>query len=456
MVVTKGLDQENIKTLFFRYYKPILVSLLSITIHQIVDGIILGHKVGKEGVAAIGIYAPVLIIFIALCLAIMIGGGIMLSKNIGAKNFNKVQEIFEFTTTITILLGISVSGIFIFFTDEIAGLLTGEQESALYNNTRTYMFWSFVGLPFFLIRIVWGGLLNNDSAPKIARNASILAATVNIVLDVLFIIVFPFGIAGASIATAIAIISAVIYIFWYIRKEKSSFSIRKFQFRVKYEEWKELIAYGFPSCISELCFALGFLVINNKLIQYGDMAVAAFGIINYISFSFLRLFTAAMLAMQPIISYNIGAKLPDRVLETLKYTIKFSVILGVFVYMLGYFFPDVLLQVFSNEESEEFNTLAINAMMIYFTLFFVAGPNYILIMYLQSIGKAQLATIFNILKGIGLVIVFVTILPTIEALGLNGIWWTRPCTEATVLLIIIGYTLSYKQHYYSKTAILKK
>ncbi|WP_459212834.1 MATE family efflux transporter [Aquimarina rhabdastrellae] len=456
METSKDLGKEDVKSLFFAYYKPILMSLLSITIHQIVDGIILGQKVGKEGIAAIGIYAPVLIVFIAFCLAVMIGGGIMVSKNIGAKDYSKVQHVFEFTTTIAILIGIVVSSIAIFFTEEIAMMLAGNENMALYENTEVYMFWSFIGLPFFLVRIVWGGLLNNDNAPKIARNASILAAGVNIILDILLVIVFPFGMAGASIATAIAIFSAVLYVFVYIYSGKSSFSVKNFKFRVQYEEWKELLAYGFPSCISELCFALGFLVINKYLLDYGALAVAAFGLINYISFSFLRLFTAAMLAMQPIISFNIGAKQPERVLAILKYTLQFTIVLGAIVFGIGYFFPDILIRIFSNDKTITFNELARTSLMIYFALFFVAGPNYVLVMYLQSIGKSKLATFFNIMKGLGFVILYINILPAINNWGLNGIWWVRPITEISVLILIVIYTRSQYIKYYSKEAILNK
>ena len=86
MVQTKDLGNAPIRRLFFAYYFPAVVSMLSVTVHQIVDGVILGAMVGKEGVAAIGLYAPVLIVFIAIELMLMVGGGILFSQNIGAEN----------------------------------------------------------------------------------------------------------------------------------------------------------------------------------------------------------------------------------------------------------------------------------------------------------------------------------------------------------------------------------
>lgn len=449
------LDKDPIRSLFFKYYTPTLMSLMSVTIHQIINGLILGQYVGKEGVAAVGLFGPILIIFIAFALALMIGGGILIAKSVGAKNYNQAQEIFQFTTTLALLLGGIVALSSPFITAPITTFLVGN-EGDIVQSTSDYMFWGFIWLPFFFLRMLWGNFVNSDGAPKISRNASMLAVFLNIILDFLFIIIFPLGTQGASIATGISIFAAVVYLFVYIWKGKGHISFKNFKFTVRLKEWRELFKFGIPSFVSEISFSLGLLLINKSLIPFGALAVSAFGLINHLSFIFIRLFTAAMIAALPIMSFNIGAELPKRVLDTLRFSMLFTFILGVIVSAIGFMFPDFLVRIFSGNESVDFKIIAVNATGFYFILFIAAGPNYILGAYLQSIGKSTMSIVINLLKGFILIGLFLIVLPHSFGMGLNGIWLSRSLTEIVTLLLIGIITLYNKHKYYSSEAILSK
>lgn len=456
MKAHNDLAKAPIPALFFRYYGPILTSMLSATLYQFVDGIILGRYVGKEATAAIGLYTPILIFFIAFGLALMIGGGILISQNIASGKGHKAQEIFEYTTSYTLLIGVLISLAAPLVYHPIGRLLAGDESHILLAYTKTYLFWSFFWLPIFLLKMVWSNLLNNDNAPKVGRNSTLIAAGLNIVLDILLVIVFPFGVTGAAIATGISIIASTVYVWWYIRKETGHLSIKKFRLRWRLPEAKALYQYGTPSFVSELCFALGFILINNSLLAYGSLAIAVFGLINYISFIFLRLLIAAMLSVQPIMAFNIGAKLPERVLATLRFSIGFCTLLGIVVIGFIYFFPNALISIFSKENNEEFHQIANTAIVIYFSLFLAAGANYILSMYLQSIGKSNLSTICNALKGLLLVALFVSVFPKLFGENIESIWWTRPMAEIATLVLIGIYTLVNRKQFYSPEGILKK
>ena len=450
------LDKEPIKSLFFTYYTPTLMSLMSVTIHQIINGLILGHYVGKEGIAAVGLFGPILIVFIAFALALMIGGGILIARSIGAENYSHAQEVFQFTTTLALLLGGIVALSSPLITRPITTFLVGNDGGDIVQSTFDYMFWGFIWLPFFFLRMLWGNFVSSDGAPKISRNASLLAVLLNIMLDVLLIIIFPLGTAGASIATGISILASVIYLFVYISKGTGHISFKNFKFNVKLNEWRELFKFGVPSFVSELSFSFGLLLLNKSLVPFGALAVAAFGLINHLSFIFIRLFTAAMISALPIMSFNIGAELPERVLETLRFALLFTFILGTLVSAIGFLFPGFLVSIFSGKESEDFNAIAVNAIGFYFILFIAAGPNYILGAYLQSIGKSTMSIVINLLKGFVLLGLFLMLLPDYFGMGLNGIWLSRSLTEIGTLILMGLITLYNKRTYYSHEAILSK
>jgi putative MATE family efflux protein len=444
-----------VRTLFFKYYIPVLTSLLSVTAHQVINGIILGQYVGSEGVAAVGLFGPVLTIFIAFTLALMIGGGILISRSNGAGNYAYSQQVFQFSTTVAIMIGIIIAFAGIVLTKPVTTLLAGK-EGAIAESTYDYFFWSFLWLPFFLLRMIWGNCITNDSGPKVSRNASLFSVVLNILLDVLLIIIIPMGTAGASIATGLAVFGGLVYLFIYIKKEKGHLSFTNFKFTLRLPEWKELVNYGMPSFVSELSFSAGLILINSALLPFGATAIAVFGLINYISFIFLRLFTAAMISILPIISFNIGAGQHQRVLEVLRFSLLFTLALGGIVFASSTLFSGPLISAFAGRDSETFLTSATHAIALYFILFLAAGPNYILSAYLQSIGKSGMSITINLLKGIVLVWIFLMLLTETFDMGLNGIWLSRGLTEITTLVIIVILTIYYRKSYYAPEVILAK
>lgn len=448
------LGSSPISKLFFSYYFPAIVSMLSVTIHQITDGLILGQQVGKDGVAAIGLYAPVLILFIAIILMFMIGGGILFAKNIGAGNPKKALEVFQFATTLSLVLGLLVAFSAPWLAKPITHLLAGNESGKVMSYTYDYIFWALLWLPIFLLRVLWGGFTNNDQAPKISRNATLVASVCNIGLDLLFIMVFKWGVAGASIATGLSLLIALVYIGGYIARGKRNLHFNGFRFRFKMKGWQQFFMLGLPSFASEVAFAVGFIIINQSLIGYGKLEVAAFGVINYLSFIFFRFLAAVMIAMQPIISFNMGANKPDRVLAILKFCLLFALGLGCFITLIGSFTSSPLLHLFSGDASAAFYKIADPAFSVYFWLFVGLGVNNILSLYLQTIGKTLLAIVMNVTRSIGLVFLFVWWLPPV--MGPNGIWATKPLAEVVTVLLIGAFTLAYRKHYYSEEVLSKK
>ncbi|MFD2574115.1 MATE family efflux transporter [Spirosoma soli] len=450
------LGEAPIKSLFFSYYGPALISILSTTLHQVINGILLGQQVGKEGLAAVGLYGPVIITFIALTLPVVIGSGILIGKKVGAGEYGSVQTIFQFATTLALVLGGAIAVSTPFFLKYVVDFLVGSSNTAIARNTADYMFWQLLGLPFFFLSMFWGGFVRNDGSPKISRNASLIAVTTNIVLDLLFIVGLHWGVEGASVATVIASLASATYLFLHIQKGNNHFGFHKFRFTLNYSGWKELLTFGLPTFASELSFSIGLLIISHSLVNYGSLAVSAFGLVNYLSFVFIRLFTAAMIASLPILSFNIGARLPQRVLETVRFSVGFTLVIGVIVTTLGVVAPNLFITLFSGDKTEEFRQVAGGAMSLYFLLFLAAGPNYILSAYLQSIGKSTLSTLINGLKGVVFVSVFISLLPSYFQMGLNGVWLSRSLAEGCTLLLVGLYTYLRKETYYHERAILAR
>lgn len=456
MAASHSLGETPIRSLFFQYYTPALVSILSVTLHQVVNGIILGQQTGKEGLAAVGLYGPVVIAFVSLTLPIMVGGGILIGKSLGASNYAHAQKIFQFATTLALLFGGTIALSTLLLADRLAAFLVGHHDELLVKNTSAYIFWQLLALPFFFLGMIWGNFIRTDNAPNISKNASLLAVVLNIVLDLFLIVGLDMGVKGASIATAISLFAGPLYLFIYIQKGKSHYTFRDFKFTIRLNEWRTLLMSGLPSFASELSFSCGLLLINQRIVPYGSSVISAFGLVNYMSFLFIRPFTAAMIASLPILSFNIGARLPHRVLEIFRFSLLFTFMLGLLISTLGIIIPVFLVRLFSGNETKEFEQLAIRATALYFLLFVAAGPNYILSAYLQSIGKSLISTLINVLKGIVFVALFLVLLPEYFGMGLDGVWLSRSLAEIMTFVLVGIYTLYHKEKYYTEKVILSK
>lgn len=441
------LRNDPIVPLFFKYYIPALTGLLSITVNQVIDGIILGKFVGKSGVAAVGLFGPVVTVFIAALLILVIGGGIFLSKGLGAGDKSIALRVFNFTTTWVLVIALATWICSPVAPTILADLLAGKEDTALYQDTREYMFWAFLWTPILFIRVLWSSLVNHDNAPHIARNASLIAVIVNIIFNLILVAGLQMGVKGASVATGIAVTASVLYLIQYLWKAPGNLSIRDFRLKFYFKGWKKLFSHGLPTFISEISFSGGLLLINTSLVNYGTDAVAAFGIISYLSFIFLRFFTSVMVSALPVMSFNLGAGNGKRVLQTLGTATIFSFVLGLAVMSAGFLFPEWLITTFSATDDIDFLTYAGTALSIFFLFFPVAGPNYVLSAYLQTTEKLYISILLNFMKGFALVWVFIYLMPD-QLEGTESIWFARPFAEIMSFLIIGLFTLLLYKRYY--------
>lgn len=132
----------------------------------------------------------------------------------------------------------------------------------------------------------------------------------------------------------------------------------------------------------------------------------------------------------------------ERVLETLRFSMVFTQLLGIIVTLIGLFLSDPLILLFSGDQNMSYREIAGEAMGLYFLLFLAAGQNYFLAAFLQSTGKTPPALFVNLLKGFLLVAPALMILP--NYFGLSGIWLSRSLAEILTLLLFAAYMMYHK------------
>ena len=428
------LETEKIPKLIKEFSIPAIMGSLIYILYNIVDRIFISFGVGRLAIAGISIALPLFTFILASGLFIGVGGGALISLNLGRKDYKKAEKILGNSISLVIILGVLFSIIGIVFLDDILILFGATVNNISY--AKDYMRIIFLATTFQLFFIGLNNIMRSAGNPKGAMMMNVIGCGLNIILDPLFIFVFKMGIKGAAIATVISNIVATILI---IRYFLSSDSIIKFHFKNLKIEKSILIgisSIGIAPFIMQMSNSVVVIFVNNNLNIYGgDIAIAAYGIMNSIAVLLYMPIVGIYQGTQPILGFNYGAKRYDRVYETFKMSLMIVTGISIIGFILINFFPKMLIRPFINNDPELFD-LTLHSMKIFYSMILILGFNVIGSSYFQAVGRAKITTALNIIKQGGLMLPLLYILP--KFFGTNGVWYALP-TADFILAILTSY-----------------
>lgn len=434
------LGKDNISKLFFRLFLPTLLGLLSMAAVTAINGAFVGHGVGSDGLAAVNITVPLWMAFSGLGLMFGAGCSVVSSSMLASSEPNKARFHVAVAFTFATLITITVSIIVIFFRAQTArlfgasdGLLPLVKDYLIFvMPCFVFQMWSSIGL--FIIRL--------DGAPKVAMWCNVITAIMTLGGDWLMIYVFKKGLSGVALSTSIAIITggmiAAIYILSYARQ-------LKFQLKPIFESHiKDILKSIFYQCkigssslFGELMLAILAFIGNYIFMRYlGDNGVGAFGIACYYTPFIFMIANAVIQSAQPIISYNYFAHNLDRVHKIRRIFFATALFAGIFLTLVFLFLPEILVHFFVGE-TDPAAPIAIDGFPYFAVgiLFFMF--NVCIVGYFQSLELMKSALTLMFLRGFFLLIPAFIILP--ELIGISGIWFAMPLSEA--LTFIAGIIL---------------
>jgi putative MATE family efflux protein len=427
------LGTEKISKLLVKYFIPTVFGMLVAAVHITIDGIFIGRGIGSVGVAAVNIVVPFFTVYTAIGLMFGIGGATLISIEFSRNNYKKAREIFTTSTIMVIIISIVMIFITFAFRMELAVLL-GANEATM-DPVMEYFIVIIFFAPVFMLGNVMNSCVRADGSPKLGMVATVTGAVINGIFDYIAIFVMDWGLTGAAIATGIGNIVSIIILLVYFTGSKSKLAFVKVKF-----DWRQALQIskiGIPSFISEFGISVVTMYHNIAMMKLaGEKGVAAYGVINYIYPIMMLVFWGLSVSMQPVISYNYGAGLKDRVKESISMVLKLSIVMGVVSYLLAIVFNEQMIGLFITD-SEEVVRIASRGVLIYFINFIFLGYNMSVIMYYQAIEKPRISTFFTILRGFIVVLSLLYVLP--KYLGTDGVWMTIPLTEAIVFIMALAY-----------------
>lgn len=434
--ITNTLSTENIRKLIWNYSLPAIVGTVVMSLYNIVDRIFIGQGVGPLAISGLALTFPFMIFLMAFGLLIGAGSAARISITLGEGNKEKAEKILGNAFTLTVIISGTVIVLSYIFMHDLLRLFGGTEKTIKY--AEDFMQIIIPGGIFSALNYGFNNIMRASGYPRKAMYTMIICAGINLILAPIFIFGFHWGIQGAAFATNIAYLVGTIWVLEHFTQAKSNIRFRKKNFRLDKDIVKSIISIGMSPFSMQLATCMVVILVNTTLIHYGgDLAIGAYGIINSINTLIVMIIVGLNQGTQPIIGFNFGAKLYDRMFKTLKYAIIIASCLTTFGFVIGTFLPMIITSFFTRDI--ELQTIATNALRISVVMFPIVGCQIVITNFFQSIGEAKISIFLSLTRQFLFLIPCLIILPPI--FGLTGTWASMPVSDglATIVAAVTIY-----------------
>lgn len=425
---------------FFKYAIPSALAMFISSLYTVIDGIFVGQGVGDSALAAVNIVLPFTVMLFGLASMFAIGGGALVSKNIGANNVEKAVNIFRQVFKALLIFSLIISIVCVVFTSQIVTVL-GATEVLKPLAVDYLRFYAIFCIPN-LIGIVLNSFVRNDGRPKLAMVSTISGAITNIILDYIFIFNLGMGIKGAAIATGLGQIITVSILIPHFIMKKGFLSFGNV--KVSFKTVREFCTIGFPSFFAQGSYSIIVLLHNIALVKYvGEVGISAYSILNYLTTNIYMVLYGITLGVQPLVSYNYGKKDGEKMLGFFKITSISNILITALFVVISFVFGPVLISIFTSDG--QIAELAYNALKIACLSYFAVGLNLNNLVYYQAIEIPKYSNLSCILRSVVYLPICLFVLG--RFFGVNGIWISAIISE-TLTFITIKIVGNIKLHTY--------
>lgn len=427
----RDLTSGNEGKLILAFTIPMLIGNVFQQLYNIVDSIIIGRYLGNEALAAVGASFPLIFTLISMIIGVATGTTIIIAQYYGAKNIGKVQQAIETMYLFIFAASVLLSIVGNIFSSDIFRLIDLPEEvipqAVLYFNIYA------LGFVFFFGFQGTSAILRGLGDSKTPLYFLIVATLMNIGLDLLFVVVFDWGIEGVAFATIISQAGAFFSIIIYLNRFHKVIRFNMLRLRFNKEIFIKSLKIGLPTGFQQTFVAVGMLALYKVVNMFGTSVIAAYSVAMRIdSFASLPAMNFSG-ALSSFVGQNIGASKPERVRKGLLATLRMTTIISISVTILAWLFAEPIMQIFTTDQAVV-----------------EAGKEYLYIVSSFYILFSAMFVMNGLLRGAGdtLIPMFITLFALwviripiswvlAERFGPQGIWWGIPIAWS------IGAVFSY-------------
>ena len=445
--VDNPLGYAPIRELIGKFAGPSVIGMLVNSAYSITDQIFIGHSVGILGNAAIHVTFPV--IMLAAVFAQMVGVGTAANFNLclGAKKEKEARNFVGTGMALMIVFGIVILiGIRMFGTQILKFCGTTE---TIFPYAQLYLEIMAMGIPFLLFNHGAGALIRADGSPAYGMICHASGTVLNMILDILFILVFGWGVGGAALASLVG----EGFSFLLSLKYFSHFKTIKIEWRMFKLRWAyvlRIVKLGICSFINGMVMMFVSIIMNNTLTYYGSLSVygadiplavsAMAGRLNGLLGAFI---IGLSQGCQPIFGYNMGAGNYERVRETYDKALTMAFGIGFVAFVIFQTFPRQLIQIFGTGDALYFQ-FAEQYLRIHMLTVGLSGVQPLSANYFTGTGNVRQGIVLSLSRQGFFLVPLLILLPLI--LGLDGVLYAGPAADVLACTLSLAMVSKNLKH----------
>ncbi|WP_368164971.1 MATE family efflux transporter [Aeromonas sp. R6-2] len=426
------LGTAPLTRLFWRYVTPTVAAMLVTGIYVTIDGIFVGHILGEEGLAGIMLAYPICAVLYAAGALIGMGASSLASFHLGKGEGGVARHIVGNALLMVVLASVLLGGI---------GLIQGEvllrwmgAEGVIFEAGIDYLHW-YAGLGFFaVLSMAFTSLLRNDGRPGLTTLILVTGGVLNVFLDWLFMVVLPWGLAGAAIATMLSQAVTGVWALSHFFTSRSGLRIGRDTLKPDGRLMLQTLRLGFSSFLMYLYLSVVLTLHNKALLWVGSaLHVAAYGVISYTEAFFYLIFEGIAMGIQPIASFNAGAGHRERVLRIRNLALAVTLLVALAGVVPLYLWPEGAVWLFAGDNGALL-PVAVSGIWLYFWGLPMEGVLLVGATYFQAINRPRVATL---LTGGKLLLIGGLLFGLGALFGVSGVWLALPSCSVLLTLVMV-------------------
>ena len=442
---TMELGTKPVGGLLMQYAIPAIIAMTASSLYNIIDRAFIGQIVGPEAIAGLGITFPFMNLSGAFGAAVGVGASTCISVKLGQRDYKTAENLLGNTVTLNLIIGLLFMVVCLVFLDPILRFFGASDATLPY----AHQFMTVILLGNMITHMYFGmnAVLRAAGKPRHAMYSVLFTVGMNIVLIIVFVWWFRWGIRGAAMATISAQSMALCWQLWIFSNKKEVLHLKKGIYKLKANLVRNIISIGISPFLMNTTSCIIVIFMNNQFVHYGgDMAVGAYSIANSVVMVFFMFVIGITQGMQPIVGYNYGAEKYDRMLRCLWLAIAYATAILLCGWALSLLFPRQIARIFTTDA--ELLDLSAKGIRLDMLVFFVVASQAVITNFFQCIGKVRISIFLSLTRQLFMLLPLAYILP--KFWGLDGVWYSMPasdfCSFAMTIPILFWYLKKLKRN----------
>lgn len=426
-----------------RFTLPSILMMIFTSIYGVVDGFFVSNYVGAEAFASVNLIMPVIIILSAVGFMIGTGGNALVAMTLGQHDEKRANEIFSMLIYILIFLGICLSIAMAVFMPKMARILGATD--IMIDDCVIYGRISMVSLTFFMLQTSFQSFMVTAARPHFGLYITIAAGVTNMVLDLVFVGILGFGVAGAAWATvASEIVGGSIPLIYFIIPNKSKLNLVKAGF--KFRPLIKVLSNGASEFMTIISSSFVNMLYNLQLMKIaGEKGVASFGVIMYINFIFIGVLFGYAFGSSSIVSYHYGSENYKELRSLFSKSTKIIGIASLISFASAQLFAIPLVKIFFSY-SDELIHMTTQGFRIYSIAYLMIGFNGYASSLFTALNNGKVSATIAFGRTLVFQVASILILPQI--FGLDGVFSSVIVAEFLAIIVSMFFINKYKNEYH--------